>query len=87
MNNKAKVSPTVTEQFNATSVTKGYTYCREIKCTVNNTTVQYNIYLAFPQSHTVQEAINNRLLSQQILTPHLCTNNSNFPIKIICSKI
>lgn len=41
MNNKAKVSPTVTEQFNATSVTKGYTYCREIKCTVNNKTVQY----------------------------------------------
>lgn len=47
MNNKAKVSPTVTEQFNATSVTKGYTYCREIKCTVNNTTVQYNILFSF----------------------------------------
>ena len=48
MNNKAKVSPTVTEQFNATSVTKGYTYCREIKCTVNNTTVQYIDNQFFP---------------------------------------
>ena len=48
MNNKAKVSPTVTEQFNATSVTKGYTYCREIKCTVNNKTVQYIDNQFFP---------------------------------------
>ena len=52
MNNKVKVSPTVIEQFNATSVTKGYTYCREIKCTVNNKTVQYSTLnlLSFPRA-------------------------------------
>ena len=40
MNNKAKVSPTVTEQFNAISVTKGLIYWREIKWSIY-TTVQY----------------------------------------------